>query len=89
MPLPTLSEEDVIWLAGLFEGEGSFFINDTPSKRRNRTPESAPFSVVFVLSMNDLDVVTKAGELLGVNVKLLNRRTSAGNRTYRIISEKR
>jgi hypothetical protein len=88
--LPVLKKEDVIWLAGLFEGEGSFVINGTPSNAKEKEhPDAAPFSVSFMLTMTDYDVVAKAGEFLGVKVVKPTRLTSTNKQTYRISSEKR
>ena len=46
-----ISTADIAWLAGLLEGEGSFFYKTSPAIR---------------LKMADRDVVERAGRLLGV-----------------------
>jgi hypothetical protein len=89
-PLPSLTLVDTAWLAGLFEGEGSFIINSTPSNSLEKTHEdSAPFSISFVLTMADEDVVEKAGNMLGLGVTKPKRLTSTNKQTYRISSERR
>jgi hypothetical protein len=56
--LPAIDDQDLAWLAGLIEGEGTFLTG----------PPSAPRSPAVQLSMVDRDVVERAGTLLGVTV---------------------
>jgi hypothetical protein len=52
------TRENIIWLAGLMEGEGAFFIRRREPKRRD-----AP---AVALQMCDRDVVVRAREIAGV-----------------------
>ena len=49
-------DQDFYWLAGLFEGEGSFMPG----------PPSAPNSIRIILTMTDADVVARVAALWGV-----------------------
>lgn len=51
--MPNLSEFDVAWIAGLLEGEGCFTFNKT--------------CPCIILSMSDLDIVTKFRDLTSIN----------------------
>jgi hypothetical protein len=48
---------DVAWLAGLLEGEGSFFVQKRPDRRRDQAR--------VYLAMTDEDVVRRAASLMG------------------------
>lgn len=50
-----VSDQDLHWLAGLLEGEGSFFPG----------PPSAPRRPVLQVSMTDEDIVARAGAMFG------------------------
>jgi hypothetical protein len=51
-----VSQNELHWIAGIWEGEGSFFPG----------PPSKPRSPVMALSMTDEDVVARVARLLGV-----------------------
>ena len=51
-----MSEQELYWLAGLLEGEGSFFAG----------PPSAPNNITIALTMTDADVVAHVASLWGV-----------------------
>lgn len=53
-----ISEEDLLWLAGLLEGEGSFL----------QSCPSTPNAPAITLMMTDLDVVQHAAMILNVTV---------------------
>src|SRR4051812_29292397 len=53
--LPPVSAQDLHWLAGLLEGEGSFIAG----------PPSAPRSPIVQATMVDRDIIDRAGALLG------------------------
>lgn len=69
-----MTARDLTWLAGLLEGEGSFYPNGR-----------APGSPVISLCMTDRDVVERAHRLLGGPAKIVttNRRTVTGRTAYR------
>lgn len=50
--MPQMYQHEVMWLAGLLEGEGSFSIGNQPTPR-------------LTLQMTDKDVVKKASEIMG------------------------
>lgn len=58
-------EADILWLAGLLEGEGSFTLN------RGLFP-------TIGLAMTDYDVVEKAAKIMGVNNIYLEKKTKQG-----------
>lgn len=64
-----LHAHDVIWLAGLLEGEGSFTIG------KNKTPR-------LVLQMTDADIVEKAGKLFESSVWNSKRLTKGNKSVY-------
>nr|QUX32894.1 hypothetical protein [Blidingia minima] len=57
-----LTEIEVAWLSGLFEGEGSFGIDNRSAKRYiNSVAPAAPF---IKIAMTDEDVIAKVAKLL-------------------------
>ena len=57
--LPAISEHDLIWMAGLMEGEASFYPG---------SPNGASSNLPWVaLKMTDRDVVDRVGRLWGVS----------------------
>jgi hypothetical protein len=73
--LPKITQLDLHWLAGLFEGEGSFFPG----------PPSCPHLPVLQMSMTDADVVGRAARLLGVNVRVITPRRPGWKTTYVVV----
>jgi hypothetical protein len=70
-PPPFMADgPDLYWLAGLLEGEGSFFPG----------PPSAPNRPTLVVNMTDEDVVARAAALLGV--KVYSWRNRRGDKTH-------
>lgn len=65
--LPEISPADLLWLAGLLEGEGCF------SEQYKHAPTMRGFYVLpsIQLAMTDRDVVLRAGKLIGGNQKRL------------------
>jgi hypothetical protein len=84
--IPELTEIEIAWLAGLFEGEGSFTLD---KRKKNLSIDSPPPSPVFVISMTDLDVMEKVGQLLNQNVLELKRLTTTGLKVYRVQCQNR
>jgi hypothetical protein len=60
--------KEVMWLAGLLEGEGSFIPG----------PPSKPNLPLLVMTMTDEDVVAKAADILGVNYQKLKPKRYKG-----------
>ena len=72
--LPPISKQDLHWLAGLLEGEGSFLAG----------PPSAPRSPGVQMRMADRDVVERAGALLGSRVWVARSRREGWSDVYTI-----
>lgn len=73
-----MKHDDILWLAGLLEGEGCFSLTNLKAIRGLGTPKVS-------LNMSDLDVVEKANELMGaktIHTKL--PRKSHWSTTYEI-----
>lgn len=67
------STKDVYWLAGLLEGEGAFTKNGAHP--------------VIALKMDDLDVVSRCGRILGAsNVRSAIDRSRLGRKCYFVVS---
>jgi|SRR6516225_8143233 hypothetical protein len=60
-PLPELPEAELGWLAGLLEGEGSFFMSNGSNK--SGTYKYPQISV----EMTDLDVIQRVARIFGVS----------------------
>ena len=54
-----ISTKDIVWLAGLLEGEGCFSLDGNGAKSRGYG------KLVIVLQMTDRDVVARAAKILG------------------------
>ena len=75
-----LSEVDIAWLAGLFEGEAYFSLDKRPSKRyKNSTAPPAPF---IKISMVDEDVIARVADLLNKNYFSPSRLTVKNKKVY-------
>jgi hypothetical protein len=72
--LSTISQQDLHWLAGLLEGEGSFLAG----------PPSAPRSPAVQVSMVDRDIIERAGSLLGVAVMVVPSRRDGWRTAYSV-----
>ena len=64
--------EDICWLAGLLEGEGSFV----------KGPPSSPSSPQISIEMTDEDVIARAASLCGVRYHKSKRRKEAWKDSY-------
>jgi hypothetical protein len=71
---PVISTEDLCWLAGLLEGEGSFVAG----------PPSAPRSPAVQIWMTDRDVMDRVGALLGVAVMVVPSRRAGWRTAYSV-----
>lgn len=58
-----MTEQELYWLAGLLEGEGSFMLG----------PPSAPNKVSIALSMTDEDVVARVASIWGITYNNVRR----------------
>jgi hypothetical protein len=72
--LAPIDADDLHWLAGLLEGEGSFLAG----------PPSAPRSPALQVAMADRDVVERAGNLLGVAVMVVPSRREGWRTAYSV-----
>ena len=72
--LAPIADDDLHWLAGLLDGEGSFLAG----------PPSAPRSPAVQVSMADRDVVERAGALLGVAVMVVPSRREGWRTAYSV-----
>ena len=65
-PLPSISETEKYWLAGILEGEGSFF-----ARTRKRNPKySGPWvqkCPSIQICMNDKDIIAAVASLMGTS----------------------
>lgn len=60
--MKNLTKKEIAWLAGLFEGEGSFGKNErNKSRYKNSTSPSAPFMKIV---MTDEDIIKRVVKLL-------------------------
>src|SRR5688572_472981 len=66
--------EDLIWLSGLLEGEGSFL----------KPPPSSPRLPAIALQMTDEDVVARVADLWGVRYHKVARQKSHHKDTYMV-----
>lgn len=72
--LGQMHKEDLIWLAGLLEGEGSFFMEPTRGKR---------YPVIQV-EMTDEDVIQRVARLFGTKMYSAKKIRAGGSmRSYR------
>lgn len=68
-PLPKISELEAAWLAGILEGEGSFFV----AARIRRPATKPPWPQWYVrvqIAMVDRDVIERVASLFGTSVTL-------------------
>jgi len=77
-----LTESQVAWLAGLFEGEASFSL-DKRSKKRYKTSTS-PASASISIQLTDADVLERAARFLNKKYTCLKRRTSKNKTVYKL-----
>lgn len=61
-----ITSQEISWLAGLLEGEGSFFTRRPRGDRPTRDRRSGGLGPRIFLAMTDRDVVGDAANLLGV-----------------------
>lgn len=75
-----LSETEIAWLAGLFEGE-AYFSLDERSKTRyiNSTAPPAPF---IKIAMVDEDIISRVAKLLNKNYYTPSSLTTTGKKVY-------
>ena len=75
-----LTKTEIAWLAGLFEGEAYFAIDDrSKSRYKVSTSPGAPF---LKISMVDKDVIVKVAKLLKKQHFVPTRKTTAGKVVY-------
>lgn len=77
-----LSELEIAWIAGLFEGEAHFGL-DSRSRKRYKVSTSPPAPFVKI-SMVDQDVIEKVAKLVNKSYFSLSRKTSTGKTVYTV-----
>ena len=81
----SLEKEKLAWLAGIFQAEAYFYLDErvrSVSNDPNYTPPSPVPSIR--LEMIEKDLMEHVGDCLDQSVKKQVRQTSAGNHVYRI-----
>ena len=75
-----LSEVEIAWLAGLFEGEAYFSLDKRPQKRYiNSTTPPAPF---IKIAMVDEDIIARVAKLLNKKYYTPSRLTTTNKKVY-------
>lgn len=75
-----LSEVQIAWLAGLFEGEAYFNLDKRPQKRyKNSTSPPAPF---IKIAMVDEDIIARVANLLNKKYYTPSRLTTTNKKVY-------
>jgi len=74
-------EEDIAWLAGLLEGEGSFGIDSRAAQRY--TNSTAPGNPYISVSMTDEDVIAKVATITGKNYFLVSQKTVTEKKVFK------
>ena len=75
-----LSEVEMAWLAGLFEGEAYFSLDKRPQKRYiNSTTPPAPF---IKIAMVDEDIIARVAKLLNKKYYTSLRLTTTNKKVY-------
>ncbi len=75
-----LSEVEIAWLAGLFEGEAYFNLDKRPQKRYiNSTAPPAPF---IKIAMVDEDIIARVAKLLNKKYYTPSRLTTKNKKVY-------
>jgi hypothetical protein len=89
-PFETLDSTKLAWLAGLLQAEADF-TTDNRIRSKSVDPDYTPPPPIprVKLEMVEKDLMDYVGELVGQNVVLQNRKTSAGKEVYRISIEAR
>ena len=77
-----LSATEIAWLAGLFEGEASFLL-DQRSKQRY-TVSTSPSNPYISIQMTDEDVIAKVAKLLNKTYTVLTRKTARTKSVYKV-----
>ena len=77
-----LTEIEIAWIAGLFEGEANFGL-DSRSKTRYKI-STAPASPFIKISMVDKDGIQKVAKLMNKSYFSASRKTSTGKTVYSV-----
>lgn len=86
MSIQDISEIDIAWLAGLWEGEGSFSVRLRQKKYKVST---TPGSIEMKIAMTDEDVIAKVSKLVDKSYFIPNRKTVTGKIVYQLSIGKR
>jgi hypothetical protein len=90
----TVEKETLAWLAGIFQGEAYFSIDNRGPSDSNYTPADtdyvpSPGVLTVKLEMVEKDLMEYIGDLLELNVIEVKRRTSANKVVYKIFLSSR
>nr|YP_010835622.1 hypothetical protein NQY40_pgp021 [Ulva meridionalis]WFS80090.1 hypothetical protein [Ulva meridionalis] len=80
MNILNISEIEIAWLAGLFEGEAYFGLDKRSKKRYlNSTSPPAPF---IKIAMTDEDIIYRVAKLLNKKYYIPSRLTKTGKKVF-------
>lgn len=89
-PFETADPTILAWLAGLFQAEAYFYVDErVRSKSADPDYTPPPRSPCIKIEMVEEDLMNHVGKLLDQKVKKQKRLTSAGNSVYRVTIESR
>lgn len=77
-----VSETDLAWTAGLFDGEGSISLHFSRSRRRSRLSDAAAWRMVVAISMTSPLALDRVAALYGGKVRD-SQTLKSGKRVYR------
>jgi hypothetical protein len=69
-----MTEAETAWLAGLLEGEGSFFMKRQTRRWKPHTPAHTYSTPKIKVGSTDLDVIQRVAELWGTRLEFHRRR---------------
>jgi len=80
-----IAQEDLAWLAGLFQGESYFYYDKrVRAKTSNEAYTPPPPTPIVRIEMIEKDLMEKVGKYVFKPVKVMKRKTTAGNTVYRV-----
>lgn len=85
-----LFNEQIAWLAGIFQAEAYFFLDSRIRSKANPSDYKPPPPIPGVkLEMIEEDLMLVIGDYLDVKVTTQKRKTTANNTVYRILFQNR
>ena len=82
-----LNDVEIAWLAGLFEGEGTFGIDERSVTRYESS--TSPAVPIFSISMTDEDVIAKVARMLRKDYFSPKRKTVTEKQVYTVSTQSR